>query len=415
MKRARLQLEVVTPAFLGGAAPDEKAEWRAASVRGQWRWWFRALAGPRLGQDLAEVAEAESRIFGSTRAASIIQVRASPAQPPSRPAKTHLSIPDGRSAEQLATDWGIGHEHPDFAATEQRLRIHDAGGREVATSGVAYLGFGCIEYSGTVQRAYIEPQTELELTLQWRERDWGKLKQEWRAAAGLALQAWLLLGGIGTRSRKGFGSLHLKGVEGHLPDEFDLSVPRSSQQLESQIAPLLQADAPDSPPAWSQISKATRVYMVTGIANTWEDALDRVGGWLIAYRRRYGAATEARSGLEDRDYQWVFGDEPGEIPDRSGFGLPLPFGERDAPRVTARSAEGGQLRRASPLLIHLAPLAAGSFQPILAHLDGRFLPDGAQLQVGGQRGAPTQAQKDIVQHFLDDLVDKGKIVRICDG
>lgn len=38
MNRVTLQLELVSPAFLGGADRREPAEWRAASVRGQLRY-----------------------------------------------------------------------------------------------------------------------------------------------------------------------------------------------------------------------------------------------------------------------------------------------------------------------------------------------------------------------------------------
>lgn len=58
-------LEVITPCFCGGAEPDQRAEIRPASIRGQLRWWFRLLGGFK---SLAHqsVEDQETMIFGAT-------------------------------------------------------------------------------------------------------------------------------------------------------------------------------------------------------------------------------------------------------------------------------------------------------------------------------------------------------------
>lgn len=69
MKIEKFQLELITPCFCAGA-DQAKAEIRASSVRGQLRWWFRALGGQR---------DEEARVFGSVdkdlARSSAIQVR----------------------------------------------------------------------------------------------------------------------------------------------------------------------------------------------------------------------------------------------------------------------------------------------------------------------------------------------------
>lgn len=58
-------LEVITPCFCGGAEPDQRAEIRPASIRGQLRWWFRVLGGFKsLAHQSVEAQEA--MIFGAT-------------------------------------------------------------------------------------------------------------------------------------------------------------------------------------------------------------------------------------------------------------------------------------------------------------------------------------------------------------
>jgi CRISPR-associated protein Cmr1 len=70
--------EVITPCFCGGAEPDQRAEIRPASIRGQLRWWFRVLGGFK---SLApqSVEEQEAMIFGAAAgddgAAGMLMVR----------------------------------------------------------------------------------------------------------------------------------------------------------------------------------------------------------------------------------------------------------------------------------------------------------------------------------------------------
>lgn len=56
MKTETFHLELITPCFCGGAEPEKQAEIRAPSIRGQLRWWFRALGGTKADED---------RIFGA--------------------------------------------------------------------------------------------------------------------------------------------------------------------------------------------------------------------------------------------------------------------------------------------------------------------------------------------------------------
>lgn len=67
MIRQTYEIQIITPCFCGGAIPEQQAEIRAPSIRGQLRWWFRVLGGFR-SEPLAAmpVREQENLIFGST-------------------------------------------------------------------------------------------------------------------------------------------------------------------------------------------------------------------------------------------------------------------------------------------------------------------------------------------------------------
>ncbi|NPV08293.1 MAG: type III-B CRISPR module RAMP protein Cmr1 [Anaerolineae bacterium] len=76
MPELKLTLETVTPLFLGGADPQEPPELRPPAFRGAMRYWLRAALGGVLGDgDLDALRLLESRVFGSTVAASPISVR----------------------------------------------------------------------------------------------------------------------------------------------------------------------------------------------------------------------------------------------------------------------------------------------------------------------------------------------------
>jgi len=153
MHKLNIVLETVTPLFLGGANPRGTPELRPAPFRGALRFWLRALLGGILGDDVQAIKEAESKVFGSTQYASPITVRVS-----------SENAPVWRSYRPL---------------------LHNP------------------------QRTFVFKgiETGYEFTLQLRARSSSPSIFD-VAAASLALL--VLLGGVGKRSRRGFGTLRLK-------------------------------------------------------------------------------------------------------------------------------------------------------------------------------------------------------------
>lgn len=74
MPELQVTLETITPLFLAGA-DGTTPELRPASFRGALRFWLRALLGGALGDDLKAIKATEVAVFGSTDAASPIIVR----------------------------------------------------------------------------------------------------------------------------------------------------------------------------------------------------------------------------------------------------------------------------------------------------------------------------------------------------
>ncbi|MEM3505579.1 MAG: type III-B CRISPR module RAMP protein Cmr1 [Archaeoglobaceae archaeon] len=199
----RVELETITLLFLAGANQREP-ELRAPSFRGLMRFWLRALLGGVLGNNPQEIFKHESAVFGSTEHASPVIVR--------------VDLRDELQSE----DYRPLPHNPKKSFTFKGLA----------------------------------PDQIFTLTL--LSRDENALKK-----AAKALQLLCLLGGLGRRSRRGFGSLQI--VNGDLPKLEASTTKELSSRLKEQLEKITGnkfasvSSTPSFPilhPWWTQI----RVY-----------------------------------------------------------------------------------------------------------------------------------------------------------
>lgn len=207
VERITLILETVTPLFLSGANPRTTAEIRPPSFRGLMRYWFRALAGGVMGdQELNMIREKESSIFGSPDdkyGQSSVWVR--------------MGIP---KYNQHYTARVLPH-HDDIWTSHQGKKLRNK------------------------PQPAIPPGVSPTLTLTLKPgSDIKNLETAlWSLLVGVAL------GGIGKRSRRGFGSLRVKNFIGELPSELSneltqqleqsTELPASGEELATHIGQLL--------------------------------------------------------------------------------------------------------------------------------------------------------------------------------
>lgn len=190
-----LSLELITPAFIGGARPREVDPFmmvRPSSIRGALRWWFRAAAAAVMrpagknddSRMVAALHEAESGVFGNTEQSSAVAVLPPRDLTPSRLRRYARDTPD-------RDEW----------------------------PGLRYLGYGLFDSPRGAQ-AIIEG-TPFTLPVVIRRPTTGLTE-----LIGATLWLWTHLGGLGGRSRRGFGSLHLRELRGlDLPDGLGLAAP----------------------------------------------------------------------------------------------------------------------------------------------------------------------------------------------
>ncbi len=162
MKTESFILEFITPCFCAGA-DQSKAEIRAPSIRGQLRWWFRALGGSK---------SEESEVFGTTSGeggnASAIQVRA-------------VTLQKGEPWTPPRVDPSSSEAYVYFFAS--------VSGK---TKGQRWTEHG-----------NIPPQTTVRVTIKKIRKITSKTAED---RLDLALKLWRTIGGMGLRITRGLGA-----------------------------------------------------------------------------------------------------------------------------------------------------------------------------------------------------------------
>ena len=189
-----IELKLITPGFFGGADPykQECTGLRISSLRGMLRYWWRIAMAEYLSDDMSK--ELENLLWGHTSRAGLVR----------------LSIKQSGESVQLFNYKDKYRVESNFA------RQHEIDSQK---SGLHYLAYGMDEISCSEkkQRYYVEAGAEWLINLSVREKG---LKNEFtdltsedvEKHALLALSLLCRFGGIGSKSRKGFGSLHWSGA-----------------------------------------------------------------------------------------------------------------------------------------------------------------------------------------------------------
>lgn len=236
-----LRLGAVTPLVVGGAAgPGGRPEGlRVPSLRGSLRWWLRAAVADHVGGD--EALRFEQTVFGGGDAGAVVDL------------------------------WTLsrsgGHTTAHLRMNDPRPRI--VGGRALVA-----------------QREALAANARLDLMVHFRNHvDAGTR----RRFAG-TLDLLLLLGGVGSRWRRGFGSLWRVDDAGHWSDRVTGETPADrASWMEKRVRDALTVidGPPPRPPAGSPRGGfrmlrggGARVYVIEpeeGAWRTWQEAMGDAG------------------------------------------------------------------------------------------------------------------------------------------
>ncbi len=377
-------LEFLTPAVLGGSQPrrvDPFTPLRPGSLRGLWRYWFRALAASLMwpergpggeGAMLKELREAEARLFGDTsRRSPVVLLPPELLPPPGKKIPFNLRIPDQR-------------EQP----------------------GLRYLGYGLFEDRDKKPPECIPEGSKATITCLLRPyaSDGPTI-----GALCATLWIWTAIGGIGGRSRRGYGSVRLTAINTPKTDEY-AEILRPWQQLialrgapEEYLAALgggigraqdamtaflqdqrlgdkqLRSDAQGPHIAIRTLDGLAAANGLRHSYNSGLEALDHAGSLFQDFRSTLRRSSRKEPPLAD--YFEVKGSlkAPFTTPRhvmRAAFGLPLPFYFRSlggaSTRFSPRPAHSKKADRlASPLFFRVYRLNNNKYGVALLNLAGK--------------------------------------------
>lgn len=399
-------LRTITEVFTGGA-DMQNAELRPSAFRGPLRFWFRAMMGKIVGNDLERLRRLEAVAFGATDSGSPFMLRLA------------------GNLQSIA---------PDTLITPQ------------PTVGKAYLGFSLydrIDGQLRLARGCIPAGQNFTLSLHFKRPD-QKLQDV------LLGSLWLLLnfGGIGSRTRRGFGCVALRSVELDRQTMFNyFSLAQSEPTVEQfyrigyQLVEKQFKDFAGEPvcSASEEVAEYTsftnwtaRLIVHTGSPLGLQAADHWFNQWgiiLRSFRNRTYVALGQHNTLQmlsrtTSDYREVIARSmDGHEPDRSYLKndvLGLPIVTQSHTRGNLKrtlswcvGSEEKEGRRASPLMFHPVPLADGRLATLSIFFISRFLPDGAVIPIECPSSEPLETATDLVIsktadqffEYLKDILD----------
>jgi len=364
-------LRIVTPLFLGGAEPTKTCELRAASVKGALLFWWRAL---RPGVPLADLRRMEEELFGSSRTGQAKWLF---------DARGEALLP-GRG--KLELDQGRG-----YLAGQGLARLTKDPQNQLGRPQRRFSGAAPQPKPLESTRPYLRPGGRILLRAFRRDGSTGAAAEA--AAIRDALVALATFGGLGSRSRRGFGSLHLQqlawtGEEGHE----EVVEPTGPEGWQTRVADLLGGLSPATLPAFTCFSDQARVLVLEAPDTSAEDLHEELGRRFKDFRshQRSGGVGEAD---HDDLVAWLKNGALAAPPRRAVFGLPHNYYFSSTGTKIGVNPAGKSNRRASPLFIHVDEIGdPGSRRAVavVTFLPAAFLPANERIEVKEVRGRSTR-------------------------
>ncbi|SNZ16115.1 type III-B CRISPR module RAMP protein Cmr1 [Hydrogenobacter hydrogenophilus] len=327
MEKLEFQIEFITPAFIGGANPRESAELRPTSFVGLLRWWYRAILRHQV-KSFKELYEKESELFGSQEKAGRVWIRIK------GNVKGELkNCQTWRANNERDTDWGkvyLGYGNILYINFE----------REENRESYSQLYKLCGNKRGNFTvRAWLEKKQNANLQILVPKH----LKEKVEALLFLFSQ----IGSIGSRNRRGWGSLYLKPL-------YESEYKNWNNWNKEEFKRVLQILG--GVPPNMEIYKLNESY-----ANPLE-ALEEIG-------RKYRTFRSRRS----PDYRNVkdflqTGTFKGHTVERAYFGLPLSFKFRSLNQKEAQLICKAD-RLSSPVRFRVVRLPDGKFTCLVVHFE----------------------------------------------
>lgn len=358
-------LQVQTPLFSGDdpnlATTDTPV--RVPSIRGALRFWLRAVAAGHGVTSLDQLWAVERDVFGSTNLPSPIRLRID---------RVPTAVEAGRTPNP---DWTGGKGRRDFHGAQY------------------LLGQGLWHFRNGLTRPHVAPNARFDLRV--------RLSPDERTNRRflLAMWAWLTWGGLGARTRRGFGRLRCTAVDGRLPEPFTqhlTAVPSedSWQTLAGDVIPA-ELRRPDHLgwPNWVESSEETALPKFPALCPAWWGAAqvaqphrDFGEAMNLAGRRwrnfRSNSDLSRTPTQDDHSPEWIHAvtSTDRRYP-TAALGLPIGYySTKSSTKAEVNPVRGTDvLRRASPVWIMPVRLPDGTWLVLTHVFWAQLLPTGAEL------------------------------------
>jgi CRISPR-associated protein Cmr1 len=331
--------ELITPLFGGGVEPataDPVTVIRGSSIRGQLRFWWRACRSAGF-DSLSEMSTQEGNLWGNTDTSSLVVI--------------DVTVEEGKT----------GKPEPAF-----RVDLNHKNKLDVIPSEkiAPYAAFPLLpEEQEKRKRGWqsenVRHNVEFSLTLRYPQRI--------ESDVNAALWAWETFGGIGARTRRGFGAIRLLTI-----GDKTHSLPARTDELERQIRNKLKQHVIVGPhnPEVPKLHPDMPLKLLNGSTPlvAWKQLLDRLLRFRQERYKKFGKSKwpeaneiRRRAELPPRlaDEQ-TLNDLVEKFP-RAVFGLPIVFHMPHDPslkELTLTLQGVNKIQRLSSPLI-LRPLACG--------------------------------------------------------
>lgn len=393
------QYRIVTPMFIGDAR-QQAGGISPNSVKGALRFWWRAL---NWGTCLTEANNNE------VDALRILH---------EREAKLFGGLPENVNNEQSGKSEIKGGQGTfllrvfhDALTSTSKEKVHPDFKKNDAAR---YLGYGLMvafdckdketkeitKHGGQLERNCLNENQEFIVELVFRHNIDPSIQK--------ALIALGLLGGLGSRSRHGMGSIALSSLKINGTEQWVIATNKESYH--QQIQALFPVPVPPSTtrpplpitePPFSAFCESSRIDHLLSAKDCYT-ALNAFGKAMLMYRSWGRSSTvlgmpSERRFKDDHDWFRVHGwskAHPYFHPERVEFGLPHnyhPTTHHVTPEIRGR--------RSSPLLFHIHPVD-NQFIGISVYLPAQFLPAGEKIIANGKH-IPNGVKWTIITDFLD--------------
>lgn len=374
MNKVCANFKITTPMFLGGADNKRTAELKPTSIKGALRFWFRAINYGRY-KSYKEVKKVEDELFGST-------------------------ISQGKVILKLDSQ-------------QIEPEINEINRKKLFKFGISYLGYG-LDYerktikgekgkTKKVYRPYLKPGRIF--TLQILINPKYKNKVDYKDIIE-PIKALGLFGGLGSRNRRGFGSVTLTSLS--IDGEKCWDPPKTREEIKSNIKNFFsELDISKKIPEYTAFSDKTRTIILDEYSN-YRRALNDVGTAMMNFRKDCKNDTDL---IKD----FLARGDIARSPQRVAFGLPHNYYIKDQGEAMINAIVNNEAtRRASLLFIKIISIKneanAERYVPILTAFPSNFLPKNSKISLEdrGRKNGRRRKKEFDPQEISYDIIRKFK-------